>query len=578
MFDKYVVYLKKTNGHQGEKMAGKTNSERIKNNSVKIRDNAEKIQDNAEKIQDLENAIADILAAQQSEKKPATKKSAAKKPATKKPAAKSSAAKKPAAKKPAAKSSTTKKPAAKKPAVKKEPEPVEQTEEPVAEKEPVAESAPVVQEPVAEAAATEPTVTEPVEQQPETLPDQPVEPESAAEPAPASEPESIAETKAEEPAESKKEKRSAARDKAQGFLNKAKLPIFIIVNALLVVSSVLLLISAFDISYIADNKQKSVWFSLFGYFSKSSAVKGYLAGTALGWAGAAYAIIGILMVLAVLVPLALAIKNVILLAVKKDKEVHMLDAIVSFAFMLGYIAFVNLFGANVTAGHVIALIVSVALLAFTIFVALIMGNGKLPIFSIAGLALIFVSLFLLTATPIYLQPKVGGAYYGASAASAAGAAGGIMFVCLVVVVAALIVLTIMQLKKLPALVEIIVPAIGFVGALVALIVGLAGRPTGLTFGGGFMFGTIFAMLVAAADLLFTLVKPLKKLKVQVCDSSSDKQAVAEAGAVAQPAPVEAAPANEAAEPVQQKKVFCGSCGAENAVGDKFCLKCGSKLE
>lgn len=549
-----------------------------KTNSEKIKDNAGKIQDNAEKIQDLENRLEELLNAQNSSK------TSAKKPAAKKPAAK------PAAKK-STSSSAAKKPAAKKPAAKK-PEPKQ--EQPEAEAEVAAAEQPV-------AAAVPPEqVTEPTNVKAEPAPEPKPEPEPVAEPEPAPEPtpepapapepapepkpapEPVAEPEptpepapvvAEEPKKPEKAKEKRGGSKLGNAVSKGKLPIFIVANALLVVSAILLLISAFDIS-IDSKGDKSEWFSLFGYFSEGKLVKSYLAVTALGWSDGAYAVIGILMVLAVLVPLALAVKNVILLLVKKNKEFHTLDAVVSFTFMLAYLAFVNLYGANMTAGHLIAFIISFVLLAFSVFMAVALGHGKFPFFSVVNIVLITLCEFLLAATPILLTKK--GTYYGASAADVAGGAGGFMFVMIIVAVAALVMYTVMQFKKLPKLFEMIVPAVLAVCPIVALICAAAGKPDGYDLGGGFVFGTILTTIVAVVNVLFAVLKPLGKLKMRICDiERADAEEQAEEQAQEPAKADEQVKASNDAEP---QKVFCTACGTPNKADDMFCMKCGQKLK
>ena len=91
-------------------------------------------------------------------------------------------------------------------------------------------------------------------------------------------------------------------------------------NALLGLSAVLLLISAFDVTYYIGETSVTEWYSFFGYFKHASEIQARLDGVAFGWAKGGYATIGILMALSVLAPLALIAKNVILL-IKKDRAV-----------------------------------------------------------------------------------------------------------------------------------------------------------------------------------------------------------------------------------------------------------------
>lgn len=547
-----------------------------KTNNERISRNAERISDNADRIAELEAQVSALLGKNEKTESPA------KKPTPKKPAAKKPAAKAPA-KKPTTKQAATK-------ATPKKAEP--KAEEPV--EEPVADEQPVVAAPVEQPVAQEPVVEPTPEPTPEPAPveepaPEPVaepEPEPVVEPEPAPVQEPAPAPVAQEPVvtaqPAPQAKGSAFAQKSSNFINnKGKLPLFIIANALLALSAILLIIAAFDISYIgATGKTESEWYSLFGYFSNGDVIKGYFAQMAGEWGNGGYAMVGILMIFAFLVPLALVVKNVLMLVLKKDKNIYMLDAIISFAFLIAYLGIVNLYGANMTAGHMIALIISIVLLAFTIFTRYIQCPGsKLPIFSIVNILLTIVCLFLLTATPVATLEIKGVMSKNVYAGYAAGETGGagFGFVMLLFVVLVLALLVVMQLKKLPAILEIVVPAALGVLVLLALIGMGAGKPEDTSVGGGFVFGCILTMLVAIADVLFSLLGKLKPLKVTV----ADLKPVAASATVAQPVqPVQPVqPAQDAQQPEQQEGgLKCPACGMDNEPGSIFCLKCGRKLK
>ena len=351
----------------------------------------------------------------------------------KKPAAKKPAAKKPAAKSGTSKSSTTKsgtskapakKPTTKKPATKAAPKKVEEpkaeeveqpvvTEQPAPQPEPTPVTEPVVEQkteepapaPVAEQKAEEPVAEQKVEQPKQ---EEPVKEDTA--PAPA----------AETAQGAKGKKTDAFMNKSSDFINnKGKLPLWIVANALLLLTSVFLIIGAFNISYVdIYGYSHTQGYSVFQYFASAENLKYVWQGTAGEWANGGYVMIGILMIFSFLVPLALIAKNVVFFVLKKDKKVHMLDAIISFAFLIAYLGVVNLYGANMTWAHILALIMAIVLLAYTIFVILIENReGQFPFYSIANILLILLCTFLLTSNKIY-------AAAGWYAAAAAGHSGG----------------------------------------------------------------------------------------------------------------------------------------------------------
>ena len=358
---------------------------------------------------------------------------------------------------------------------------------------------------------------------------------------------------------------------------------------MLLLSSILLLVTAFNVtSYIT---QETETFSVFGYYSNGEYIKDLLSHLALEWANGGYAMIGILMFLAFLVPLALIVKNIILFIKKKDKNVHTLDAIVTLAFLLAYLGVVNLYGANMTVGQIISLIVALVLLVFTVFVMLIQRNkARLPIFSIVNIVLAIMCVFLLTAAPIYNPP-----IYAAGAASLSGGAG-FAFILLLATVAALVLLVLLQLiKKLPALMEIIVPIAAGVLALIALIAMASGKPDGFSMGGAFVFGVILTLLLAAANVVFAFVPKLKQFKVQVKDdeplvfvtetvtttttvTQTGETTVTQSETTTQTATGDQpAPEAQTAAPAQDV-IVCAKCNTENEAGSVFCCKCGDRLK
>lgn len=537
-------------------------------------------------------------------KKPAAKKSAAKpkeesvaeEPAAEEPTAET----KPAAKKSSAKSapkSTAKKSAPKaEPAKEEEPAAAEVEEPTVSEpaEEPKAEE-PAPVEPAEEPKAEEPAPVEATEEPKaeEPAPVEPAEEPKAEEPAsvkcascgkenpigskfcagcgglleakaepektePASE-QQVANEPKQEAAQPAKKKASVA-EKAGEIINKKKLPIFIIVNALFLVCTIFFMAVSFNIT-IDGTGALTKNYSLFDYFGKAAEIKPHLYGAALNWLDGAYGLIGLLMVISMLLPIGLIVKNVIIAVTQKNPDkkfnVYKVDAVIAFAFVLFYMSISSFYGANVAAGQVIALIISMLELAFCIFGEMLDKKGqRFPWFSIGVIALVILSLMFFTNLPVY-QNSAGNEWYGASAASASNS--GFMFVTYLVAVCALILLVITQLWKLPKLLDIITPAAAAVCALLTLIIGGAGKPSGASMG-GFVFGALFMILLAGAYIVFTLVPSLNKLKVRFCDMSSNVQ----------PAP--------AAEETAATTVKCPSCGKDNSADVKFCYYCGKPLE
>lgn len=527
--------------------------------------------------------------------KPAAKKTSAKKPAAKKTTA-ASTAKTSAAKKPAAsKSSATKKTSAssaKKPAAKKQAEnkPIDpQTEQETAavdsgveeQSVSVVEPVPVEQEQVAVASSAveqQPTAIEEVPAQAEEQ--QPQAVESA--PAPASTDEQNSEQVAPvAAAEQPRAQKAGFKQKAKSAVDNGNIITFIVANALLGLSAVLLLISAFDVTYYIGETSVTEWYSFFGYFKHASEIQARLDGVAFGWAKGGYATIGILMALSVLAPLALIAKNVILLIKNKDKRVGAIDAAVSLAFIVAYLGVVNLFGANVTAGHISALTVAIILAAFAIFASVLRGASiGATAFAASNIALTVLCMFLLTASPVYNQAG----WYAAATASVDGGAS-VAFILLLAAVAAFAAIIVIRVQKLPAILNIVVPLVAGVAALIALILFGMRMPDGFALDAGFAIGAILTFALAAVDVLFAVIPPLKKLIGGVTDKKSEQpqsatvENVPATAAVendAQPAKVENA-AQPQTEQNEKRAIFCSSCGAENESDSAFCIKCGKRL-
>lgn len=527
--------------------------------------------------------------------KPAAKKTSAKKPAAKKTTA-ASTAKTSAAKKPAAsKSSATKKTSAssaKKPAAKKQAEnkPIDpQTEQETAavdsgveeQSVSVVEPVPVEQEQVAVASSAveqQPTAIEEAPAQAEEQPPQAVE----SAPAPASTDEQNSEQVAPvAAAEQPRAQKAGFKQKAKSAVDNGNIITFIVANALLGLSAVLLFISAFDVTYYIGETSVTEWYSVFGYFKHASEIQARLDGVAFGWAKGGYATIGILMALSVLAPLALIAKNVILLIKNKDKRVGAIDAAVSLAFIVAYLGVVNLFGANVTAGHISALIVAIILAAFAIFASVLRGASiGATAFAASNIALTVLCMFLLTASPVYNQAG----WYAAATASVDGGAS-VAFILLLAAVAAFAAIIVIRVQKLPAILNIIVPSVAGVAALIALILFGMRMPDGFALDAGFAIGAILTFALAAVDVLFAVIPPLKKLIGVVTDKKSEQPQSATVENVPATAAVEndAQPANveNAAQPQtaqnEKRAIFCPSCGAENESDSAFCLKCGKRL-
>lgn len=502
-----------------------------------------------------------------------------KKPAAKTPAA-SSATKKTstAAKKTTAKAEP-KKPAPKKATPEKE-QIIEQT--PVPEKETAAtneasatersaDAAPVAvaeaslekeEQDQAPAPVAEEQKQEPVAETVEPELEQHVEP---SKPEPEPEPTVVV---AEQPAEKPQSKTSRAeggsfKQKAKSAVDKGCLPIFVIANALLALSAVLLIIAAFDITYYVGDKSVTEWYSVIGYFKNAAEIKARLDGVAFGWANGGYTAIGILMVLSFLVPLALIVKNIILLIKNKDKRVGALDGAVSAAFITAYLGIVNLYGANMTAGHIAALIVTLVFVGFALFSAALRGEGIFAVMFAAGnIVLVMLGMFLLTASPVYDQA---GWYAAAAASTESGAS--VAFVMLLATVAAFALMIVMQFIRLPKIMDAIVPSAAGALSVVALILVASVMPDGFGLNAGFICGVVVTVLIAVINVLFALLPPLKRLKT---------------GAKIEPAAEDANAAQTEQVTAEEQtnittSVKCPACGTENENDSVFCIKCGKRL-
>lgn len=528
-----------------------------------------------------------------------------KKPAAKKPAASSatkktsSAAKKTAAKKTTAKAEPKKTAPAKKPAPKKAtPEKERITEQtPAPEKETAATNEASATErltdatPVAVAEASpekeeQDQAPAPVAEEQDQAPfAETVEPERHAEPS-KSEPESenepepeqhvepskpepkptvvVAEQSDEKPqSKTSRTEGGSFKQKAKAAVDKARLPIFVIANALLALSAILLIIAAFDITYYVGDKSVTEWYSVIGYFKNAAEIKARLGGVAFGWANGGYTAIGILMVLSFLVPLALIVKNIILSIKNKDKRVGALDGAVSAAFITAYLGIVNLYGANMTAGHIAALIVALVLVGFALFCAALRGEGIFAVaFAAVNIALVTLAMFLLTASPVYDQA---GWYAAAAASTESGASAA--FVMLLATVAAFALTIVMRFIRLPKITDAIVPAAAGALSVVALILVASVMPDGFGLNAGFVCGVVVTVLTAVVNVLFALLPPLKKLKT---------------GAKIEPAAEEASAERTVQNSAEEQtnattSVKCPACGTENENGSLFCIKCGKRL-
>ncbi len=562
----------------------------------------------AEKAEQTESAppADESTPVQKPAEKPATKKSVAKKTGN---ADKPTAEKKPAAKKPTAK---------KAPAKKAEPviaAPVDESE-PVAEEpkaEPIAEepTEPIAEEPKAEPVAEEPT--EPIAEEPK---EEAVKALcrncGAAVPAnaafcnkcgtkmgeePKEEPRSApvaANAPAYEAAATTVRKRGVAAKTDEFIKNKGKLPIFIIINALFLVATIVLLFAAYY--------DKNGTYNVFQYFSSanSASIKAFLVEQSAGWGGGAYTMLGILMIVAAVIPLVLIIKNITILIVKKDRRVYRLDAIITFAAMLFYISMVNLFGAYIAAGPIVSLIITGLVFVFIIIAQLVERTDKpLPIYSFVMIGLITVTLLTFT-YEVYTSAD-GNKAWCASAASS-DIAGPALFVSMLIVVIELIVMLVLQMKSIRGIVGKIIDtllALNLMGfAILSLVCAGGGiiimesNPDNISLYGSFIFGGVMAMLLAFSWILFTWIRPLNRVK-HTLDTSAENNSARRRRAVVteDPAPVietATVPAVEGAETAAQPQAekpteepqyeFCRKCGTKSIVGSRFCKGCGAKID
>ncbi len=583
----------------------------------------------AEKAEQTESAppADESTPVQKPAEKPATKKSVAKKTGN---ADKPTAEKKPAAKKPTAKKAPAKKaePVIAAPVDESEPvaeepkaEPVAETPtEPIAEEpkaEPVAETPtePIAEEPKAEPVAeapTEPIAEEPKEEAVKALcrncgaavhanaafcnkcgTKMGEEPKEEPKEEPRSAP-VAANAPADEAAATTVRKRGVAAKTDEFIKNKGKLPIFIIINALFLVATIVLLFAAYY--------DKNGTYNVFQYFSSanSASIKAFLVEQSAGWGGGAYTMLGILMIVAAVIPLVLIIKNITILIVKKDRRVYRLDAIITFAAMLFYISMVNLFGAYIAAGPIVSLIITGLIFVFIIIAQLVERTDKpLPIYSFVMIVLITVTLLTFT-YEVYTSAD-GNKAWCASAASS-DIAGPALFVSMLIVVIELIVMLVLQMKSIRGIVGKIIDtllALNLMGfAILSLVCAGGGiiimesNPDNISLYGSFIFGGVMAMLLAFTWILFTWIRPLNRVK-HTLDTSAENNSARRRRAVVteDPAPVietATVPAVEGAETAAQPQAekpteepqyeFCRKCGTKSIVGSRFCKGCGAKID
>ncbi len=560
------------------------------------------------KIDTIAQELKDLLAQKDEEqKKPAPKKTAAKPAAKKSTSSKSTTAKPKTAKpkqeqKPTAKKQPTKKPpqkAADKQSAEQPPETVDDDE--------IARAIAEAEAYAASEQAAEPAPEPAPEPEPQPAPEPSPQPEPAPEPEPAPQAEEQRKEAAEQvhadvvtqeaekeaaateqkPEKQKKSGSFAQKTDAALKSKKAKLPIFIVINSLFLISAILLMFASYAFSL--DGGNTMTHYNIFQYYAHSDLVKEHLYLQAPGWEGGAYVMLGILMFLAMLVPLALMIKNIIIAVSKKKFDVYNADALIYFGTMLGFLALVNMFGAWLSAGQIICLIISALILAFTLLTMLITKSVKqLPFFSLVNIVIAFIALFLLTWKVYSADNRA----LAPAAAAHAATGGGFMFFMLLVAVAALVLLVILQMKRFRGVVghiiEIVVPLAAAVCSLIAVICAGAATPDGLGISGGFVFGMVLTLLLAIADTLFTFLKPLKKFKVMVDDSNDGN-----GNNVFADAPQEQVEGAEGAEGAEEPKageaeahedqanadepIFCPECGAKNPKDSKFCIGCGKAL-
>lgn len=396
------------------------------------------------------------------------------------------------------------------------------------------------------------------------------------------------------PVENKKGAAKVAYKTNEFIHGKGKLPIFIVTNALFFVSAILLMLNAISITGQGDTVH---YYTIFSFLAKGSEVKTYLVAMAGDWANGAYTLLGIFMWIAFILPLPFLVKNIIMAVRKKSFEVYKFDAVVFYAFMLFYLALVNLCGANVTFGLIAAFIVSAVDLVFVFLMQFITKSVKdLPFFS-------FGNIFLATLTILILcgpTAKFNGVSLYAALTSDITGGGGI-FVFILFAIVALIALIIMQIWRLPKIVQIIIPLAAPVLAIIALITlsasvpNITGSFAGTKISGQFVFGFILTVITAVANTLFTFLKPLNKYRKMAADSltvnvsvnnsvNNENNVVVNEATPATEEKAEA-PAEEKAEekPAEQPaednepKVFCAACGEANSPSAAYCKKCGHRM-
>lgn len=279
--------------------------------------------------------------------------------------------------------------------------------------------------------------------------------------------------------------------------DRYNIALVIAVNVMLVLAGVMICAMAFDVSGAGG-------YSVFSYFSSGYKVRARLGAAAGGWADGAYVLTGITMLIAVLVPLALAVKNLVVYLVKREARINALDGAAAFAVTALFVGTVNICGANMTAGHTVAYVVTLAVFALYLVVsAARRGDMRSAILPTATLAAVTVALFTLTASPVWTG---GGSIYAAGAASRSGIAA-IAFVMLAAAVVLLAAISAMQAIKVS-------PALGFavntalaVAVTAALVLFAVSAPRSFGSGGAYVFGSVFCAILCVG---YALTAPVMK--------------------------------------------------------------------
>lgn len=321
-------------------------------------------------------------------------------------------------------------------------------------------------------------------------------------------------------------KKNSFIDKTNAFIKeKGSFPLFIVVNALLFIGAIVLMLNSFYFKH--DGKYMT--YNIFQYLKNGDTVKSFLANQAGEWANGAYTLLGILSIVAILVPIALVIKNVLLFVLKGNKNIYNYDAIIVFSLSTLYIVMLNMFGAYISFGQVLSFAISALVFVFTVFsLAISKSSRKLPIYSIANIVLCVVAGLMLSSRMFtFTYNGVNYALYAANA-SAKFSGGAFAFLCLFVAACLLVFQAILQMKKIPGvvgkIVDIVVPLAAFVFTLISFIMIIANKSNvqtivgcDISVGVGYIIGVALTAVIAIADTLITFVKPIKKYKVTVAE-------------------------------------------------------------